>query len=302
MGLNLIVGWLFSGMLVLPILVLAEQITDDAGKGIHLDRPAQRIVSLAPHTTEILFAIGAGEKIVGAVNYSDYPPAAKAIPRVGGYNNIDVERIVSLRPDLVVAWSSGNNPAQVEALERLGIRVFRNEPRRVPDVVATARRLGRLAGTAAQAQRFAQAFEVRYRRLQETYAGRQPVRLFYEIWNQPLLTINGQHLISDVIRLCGAVNVFAELPALVPQVDVEAVLAARPAIIVAGSGMGQDRQAWLDAWRRWPSLPAVARNQLYLIDADLLQRHGPRILDGAEALCAVVDAARQAAGTAPGAR
>ena len=300
MGLNLVVGWLFSGMLVLPILVVAEQMTDDAGKEIHLDRPAQRIVSLAPHATEILFAIGAGEKIVGAVNYSDYPPAAQSIPRVGGYNNIDVERIVALRPDLVVAWSSGNNPAQVEALERLGIRVFRNEPRRVLDVAATARRLGKLVGTAAQAQHFAGVFEARYRRLRETYADRRPVRLFYEIWNQPLLTINGQHLISDVIRLCGAVNVFADLPALVPQVDVEAVLAARPEIIVAGSGMGQDRQAWLDAWRRWPSLPAVVRNQLYLIDADLLQRHGPRILDGAEALCAVVDAARQAADTEPG--
>jgi len=299
---RLLVGWLFLGMLILPIPAVAGHEPDDAGKRIHLGRPVQRIVSLAPHATEILFAIGAGEKIVGAVNYSDYPPAAKAIPRVGGYNNIDVERIVALRPDLVVAWSSGNNPAQVKALERLGLTVFHNEPRRVLDVAATARRLGRLTGTVAQAQRFAQTFEARYRRLQETYAGRRPVRLFYEIWNQPLLTINGQHLISDVIRLCGAVNVFADLPALVPQVNVEAVLAARPAIIVAGSGMSQDRQAWLDAWRRWPSLPAVARNQLYLIDADLLQRHGPRILDGAEALCAVVDEARQAAGAEHGTR
>ena len=298
--------WLAVGFLISAAIPVSAHektcVDDDADKRVCITTSAQRIVSLAPHATEILFAIGAGEKIVGAVNYSDYPPAAKAIQRVGGYNNIDVERIVALRPDLVVAWSSGNNPAQVEALERLGIPVFRNEPRRVLDVAATARRLGRLAGTVAQAQRFARAFEARYRRLQETYAGRRPVRLFYEIWNQPLLTINGQHLISDVIQLCGAVNVFAELPALVPQVDVEAVLAARPEIIVAGSGMGQNRQAWLDAWRRWPSLPAVARNQLYLIDADLLQRHGPRILDGAEALCAVVDAARQVAEVDNGAR
>ncbi|HHJ18699.1 MAG TPA: cobalamin-binding protein, partial [Gammaproteobacteria bacterium] len=156
-------------------------VRDDAYRLSCLVKSTKRIVSLAPHATEVLFAIGAGEKIVGAVNYSDYPPAAKAIPRVGGYNNIDVERIVALRPDLVVAWSSGNNPAQVEALERLGIPVFRNEPRRVLDVAATARRLGRLAGTVAQAQRFARAFEARYRRLQETYAGRRPVRLFYEI-------------------------------------------------------------------------------------------------------------------------
>ena len=270
-------------------------VRDDAGQSVCLEQPARRIVSLAPHATEILFAIGAGKRIVGAVNYSDYPPPARAIPRVGGYNNIDVERILALRPDLVVAWASGNNAAQLETLERLGLVVFRNEPRRIGDIAATARRLGRLTGTEAKAAAFAARFENRYRALRRKYAGRSPVRLFYQIWNQPLLTVNGEHLISDVIRLCGARNVFADLPALVPQVDVEAVLSARPEIIVAGSGMGQDRQAWLEAWRRWPSLPAVARNQLYLIDADLLQRQGPRILDGASRLCTVVEKARQAA-------
>jgi len=268
-------------------------VQDDAAKAVCLPEPARRLVSLAPHATEILFAIGAGKRIVGAVNYSDWPPAARAIPRVGGYNNIDVERILALRPDLVVAWASGNNAAQLDTLERLGLAVFRNEPRRIEDIAATARRLGRLTGTESEAAAFAARFESRYRRLRERYAGRSPVRLFYQIWNRPLLTVNGEHLISDVIRLCGARNVFADLPALVPRVSVEAVLAARPEIIVAGSGMGQDRESWLEAWRRWPSLPAVARDQLYLLDADLLQRHGPRILDGAERLCAVVEKARR---------
>ena len=280
-----------------PAGVMAGQVCvrDDAARAVCLPEPARRLVSLAPHATEILFAIGAGKRIVGAVNYSDWPPAARAIPRVGGYNNIDVERILALRPDLVVAWASGNNAAQLDTLERLGLAVFRNEPRRIGDIASTARRLGRLTGTESEAAAFAARFESRYRRLRAQYADRSPVRLFYQIWNRPLLTVNGEHLISDVIRLCGARNVFADLPALVPQVSVEAVLAARPEIIVAGSGMGQDRQGWLAAWRRWPSLPAVARDQLYLIDADLLQRHGPRILDGAQALCEVVEKARRAA-------
>lgn len=287
---------------LLPLLCMAAApaqercVQDDGGRSVCLDRPARRIVSLAPHATEMLFAVGAGERIVGAVNYSDYPPAARAIPRVGGYNNIDVERILALRPDLVVAWSSGNNAAQIATLERLGLVVFRNEPRHIEDIASTARRLGRLTGTAEQAEAFAERFASRHRRLRETYAGRSPVRLFYEIWNRPLLTVNGAHLISDVIRLCGARNVFADLPALVPQVSVEAVLAARPEIIVVGRGLRQDREAWLAAWRRWPDLPAVRRDQLYLIDADLLQRHGPRILDGAQALCEVVEKARRAAG------
>ncbi len=258
-----------------------------------------RIVSLAPHITEILFAIDAGDRIVGAVNYSDFPRAARAIPRVGGYNNIDVERIVALQPDLVVAWSSGNNPEQIAALERLGIPVFRNEPRRLEDIPATARRLGRLVGVNESAERFAAAFEARLARLRARWSGRLPVKLFYQIWNRPLLTINGRHLISDVIRLCRARNVFADLPALVPKVSVEAVLAAQPEIIVAGGTAAQKREEWLAEWRRWPSLPAVARGQLYLVDADLLQRHGPRILDGAAALCEVVEKARQAQAGAP---
>ncbi|HID50398.1 MAG TPA: cobalamin-binding protein, partial [Chromatiales bacterium] len=166
------------------------------------------------------------------------------------------------------------------------------EPRRLDDIPDAALRLGRLAGTTAAARRFAQAFRERHARLQRQYAGSAPVRLFYEIWPQPLMTINGKHLISDVMRLCGAVNVFADVPALAPTVSVEAVLVAAPQIIVAGSPKGK-APGWLEAWRRWSRLPAVRHDQLYSIDPDLMQRQGPRILDGAERLCVVVDRARR---------
>ncbi|MCG6935011.1 MAG: helical backbone metal receptor, partial [Proteobacteria bacterium] len=194
--------------------------------------------------------------------------------------------------DLVVTWLSGNNAAQLDRLRAMGLVLFASEPRHIADIPDTARRLGQLAGTEAQAGQFVRAFNQRYDRLQQKYAGRRPVRLFYEIWPQPLMTVNGEHLISDVMRLCGAVNIFADIPALVPTVSVEAVLVAAPDIIVAG-GREEERSDWLDAWRRWPQLPAVKNNHLYFINPDYMQRNGPRILDGAEQLCADVEQVRQ---------
>lgn len=265
--------------------------SDDTGGVVELAAPARRIVSLAPHATEILYVAGAGDYLVGAVEYSDYPEAAMRIPRVGSYAGLDLERIVALRPDLVIAWQSGNPPAQVERLRALGLAVYVSEPRHIEDVATNIERLGRLAGTTDAALRAAQAFRQRHDGLRRRYAGRPPVTVFYQIWDQPLMTVNGRQLISDVIRLCGGRNVFADLPILAPTVDVEAVLAADPEAIVA-SGAGAARPEGLDAWRHWPQLRAVQRDNLFVVPPDVLQRHGPRILDGAEHLCAALEAAR----------
>lgn len=292
-GLLITIGWIPAGPARADITV-----PDDTGAQVTLAAPARRIVSLAPHITEILYAIGAGERLVGVDQYSDHPPAARDVARVGGASALDLERILALRPDLVVAWQSGNNAAQLARLQAAGLVVFASEPRRLDDIPATALRLGQLAGTDAAARRFAQVFRQRHARLQRQYAGRESVRMFYEIWPQPLMTINGEHLISDVMRLCGAVNVFADVPALVPTVSVEAVLVAAPQIIVAG-GRKEKASGWLEAWRRWPQLPAVRYEQLYAIDPDLMQRQGPRILDGAAQLCAVVDRARRKSSAGP---
>lgn len=266
-------------------------ITDDQGKSVQLAQPARRIVSLAPHVTELLYAAGAGDKVVGAVQYSDYPEAAKKLPRVGGYTAVDMEKVAALKPDLVIAWKSGNRDAHLDKLKALGIPVFINEPRRIEDVARSLEQLGRLAGTEAAAQAAARNFRQRQAALAERYGARPKVKVFYEIWNKPLMTVNGEHLISDVMRLCGGENVFARLPVLAPTIDTEAVLAAAPEVVLA-SGMGDSRPEWLDDWRQWSRLPAVAKGNLFFIPPEQLQRHTPRILDGAEKLCVQLDEAR----------
>lgn len=264
---------------------------DDTGRELRLAAPAQRIVSLAPHITEVLFAAGAGERVVGAVAYSDYPEAARDIPRVGGYSSIDIEAVTALRPDLVIAWRSGNRGAHLDKLATLGIPVYVSEVRSFDGVARSLEVFGRLAGTETAANQAAEAFRARRDALAQRYSGRAAVRMFYQVWVQPLMTINGEHLISDAIRLCGGINVFDDLPKLAPSISVEAVLAANPEVIVA-SGMNASRPEWLDQWKRWSGLAASANDNLYFIPPELIQRHTPRILDGAEQMCEHLDTAR----------
>lgn len=265
-------------------------VTDDAGNLLRLKQPAQRIVSLAPHVTELLFAAGAGDRVVAAVEYSNFPEAAKALPRIGSHTAFDIERIAALKPDLAIAWGSGNPSGQVAQLKRLGIPLFVSEPKQLEDIPANLRRLGLLSGRSAEDA--ARSFEQRLRALRTGYSGLAPVTVFYEIWNQPLMTVGGAHAISAVIALCGGRNVFAGLAPLAATIDVEAVLRANPDLIVA-SGMDTARPEWLDQWRHWPQLNAVKRDNLFFIPPDLLQRHTPRILDGAESLCAALESARR---------
>lgn len=266
-------------------------VTDDVGNAVVLARPAARIVSLAPHVTELLFAAGAGDKVVAAVEFSNHPEAARQLPRIGSSAAFDLERIAALKPGLAIAWGSGNPPGQLAQLRRLGVPVFVSEPRRLGDIPASLRQIGRLTGQAASAEQAAQDFEQRLTALAAAQAGKRPVTVFYEIWNQPLMTIGGSHLISAVMALCGGRNVFAAMSQPAAAVEREAVLAANPETIVA-SGMDEARPEWLDEWRRWPQLVAVKQGNLFFVPPDLLQRHTPRILDGAEQLCAALDAVR----------
>lgn len=267
------------------------RLSDDAGRSVSLKQPARRIISLTPHMTELLFAAGAGGRVVGTVEYSNYPQEAQRIARIGDSAQLDLERIVALKPDLVVVWQYGNAQRQLDKLLRLGIPVYYNEPRRLPDIARSIEQLGRLAGTEAVALPAARAFVARVAELRRRYAGRAPVTLFYQIWDQPLMTVNGEHLISDVIRLCGGRNVFAGLKPLTPEISTEAVLAADPEAI--GGVTAEAGQAGnLDAWKQWPRLRAVARGNLFVIDSDLISRNTPRILDGAAQLCEHLAAAR----------
>ena len=269
----------------------AIAVRDDTGATVRLARPAQRIVTLAPHLAETVFAAGAGERIVGAVDYSTYPEAAARIPRVGGYSRFDLEAVAALRPDLIVAWESGNAPAHLQKLRRLGIPIYLSQPNRIEDIAREIERIGALAGTRQTADAAASAFRLRLADLRTRHADRPVVRTFYEVWHQPLKTVSGPQIISSVIRLCGGENVFGALTAMAPDVTVEAVLAANPEAIVA-SGMGEARPEWLDDWQARPGLLVAQRRNLFFIPPDLIQRHTPRLLDGAERLCQHLEAAR----------
>lgn len=268
---------------------------DDAGNTVTLAAPAQRVISLAPHTTELIYAAGGGAKLVGAVAYSDYPPQALSVPRVGDNRALDLERIAALKPDLIVVWRHGNAQQQIDRLREMHIPLFFSEPHRLDDVATSLTRLGVLLGTQKAAQDAAQTYRREIAQLRARYAQRAPVSVFYEVWDQPLMTINGEHMISDVIALCGGRNVFAALHPLVPTLSTEAVLATNPdAIVTASQGAtASDRPLpALTRWRAWPQLHAVARGNLFAIDGDLLTRPGPRIAQGATQLCEDLDRAR----------
>ena len=264
---------------------------DDTGREIRLKAPAKRIITLAPHATELLYAAGAGDRLIGTVDYSDFPPAAKKIPRVGSYDRFDLEAISALKPDLIIAWETGNPAAQVEKLKALGLTVYVTQPNRMEDVAGQIEQLGRLAGTEATANAAAAQFRQRLETLRRSNAGKPKIRVFYQIWVTPLMTVGGPQIITSAIQLCGGENVFGNLAQMAPVVSVEGVLAADPEAIVA-TGMGDARPDWLNDWNKWPRMTAVKRGNLFHIHPDLMQRHTPRILEGAEKLCADLDVAR----------
>lgn len=278
-------------VLCAPALAAPVAAEDDTGATISLAAPANRIVSLAPHATELLFAAGAGDHIVGVLAPADWPPEAARLPRVGTAAGLDLERITALKPDLVIVWPY-LAPAQIERLRGIGIPIFVSDPRTPAAIAIELERLGRLAGTEALAKRAATAFRARLAALERRGSAAPKLAVFYQIWHHPIYTVGGSHLISAAIRLCGGKNVFAGLTAPAPVVGLEDVLAARPEAIVAGTdnAIWPD---WLDEWKRWRTLPAVAHNNLFVVDANLLHRAGPRFIAGAEELCAALDRARE---------
>jgi iron complex transport system substrate-binding protein len=285
--------WLLVALACLAAGARAElRVTDDAGTTVTLAAPAQRIVSLGPHLTELVFAAGGGPRLVGVIRYSDFPAAAHALPVVGDAHAIDFERIVQLRPDLVLVWGSGLNERHKARLRSLGLTVYESEIRHVQGIADTLRRLGTLVGNDGTARDSANALERRWQALAERYRGRAPVRVFWQLWHEPLMTINREHLISEAMRACAGVNVFAELPLLTPSVSWEAAVSADPQLI-ATSGRAADAPRDFAPWQRFAGkVDAVRRQRFASIDGDLIGRMGPRFVDGASALCEAIDRAR----------
>jgi len=264
-----------------------------------------RIVTLAPHLAELVHAAGAGDLLVGTVEFSDYPPAVLALPRVGDAFRVDLEALAALRPDLVLYWPSGNARELPGRLAQLGFSTVGLEPEGLDSIAGQILAIGELAGTTATAREAAAAVTGELAGLRAAHAKADPVRVFYQVAARPLLTVNGRHIISDAITSCGGINVFASLPELTPAVSLEAVLAESPGAIVTTwypvPGQAPPRAAALLAdWLRWPSLPAVGAGNLVAINADLLSRPTPRMLEGVAELCAGLERARAGAGSGPG--
>lgn len=277
-----------------PAPAAALAVYDDRGMTLRLAAPATRIISIAPHLTEIAFAAGVGARLIAVSEYSDYPPEALRLPRVGDGARVDIERILTLKPDLVLAWKSGNQGGDIAKLERMGIPVWVSEASRLADIPRLLRDVAILGGEAPQGERVAGDFERALRGLRERHGVRpvkqEPLRVFYEIWHQPLLTINGAHMISDAITLCGGKNVFAEVPVLTPAVSLEAVLAARPHLVLGG-GSANGEAAFLARWERLP-LAALRAIPARYIAPDSIQRQSPRVIAGIRAICAHIEAVR----------
>lgn len=278
---------LWRALLLLFLLTTSARaelrLTDDLGHTLILPAPPQRIVSLAPHITELLFAAGAGPRLVAAVDFSDYPPEAQRLPRLGDATRIDHERLLALQPDLVIAWASGTPARELDTLRRLGVPLYLSEPRRLEAIGAQLRQFGSLAGSAAQAERAAQDYERRLAALRARYAQAPRRTVFYQLALQPLLTINREHIINDVLELCGAANPFADLPVLTPHVAIEAVLAARPEAVVLALYPGEKVADTQQFWRRY-GLSADTR--FIGVPGDYIHRATPRILEGVERICA----------------
>lgn len=289
---------LFKYLAILTCLwsTLAPAITleDDAGNTVVLAQPAQRIVSLAPHVTEVLFSAGAGDRIVGTVSYSDYPDAAKTIPLVGSYNQVNFEQILALRPDIIIAWESGNNSDTLEKLATLNLPVYLSEPKDLQTIGRNIRQFGILAGTETAANAAADAFEQQRQTLQQANAGKPVVTLFYQVWEEPLYTLGGGHFSRDMYELCGGRNIFADLEHPSPVVTLEAIVTRNPQVMLTGNHHGKRKiEEWKAKWARWQSIDAVKNDQLYLVDQDIYTRSSPRAILGAAHLCELLDRARR---------
>jgi len=291
-------AWWFLVLLALtsPTLYSKESATfcvqDDLGKEVCLKQAANRIIALSPGATELLFAAGAGDRVMAVVNYSDYPPAALELPLIGSHTRVDMEALIALNPDLVVTWVTGNPPAQVELLQELGVPTFAIEPRTFEGVSSVIERLSTLAGTEPEGYAEAERFRVGIAALTQQYAGVEPIPVFYQVWEKPLMTVNNEHLIGKVLKLCGGVNVFGDMQRLIPRISAEVVLQADPYAILTGSvdGVSDDQ---LDEWKKYAGLTAVEKNNLFFVPASPISRPTPRLLDAIQTVCGKLANARE---------
>jgi len=253
---------------------------------------APRIISLSPHITELLFAAGAGDRIVGIDDSSDYPAAVAGIARVGEPAALDVEGLLKLKPTLIVLWDSGTPARRKAELESLNLKLYVTDQHHLDDIGATLLEFGRLAGTELVAAAAARRYRSELAQLRAQYAARPRLKVFYQVWDRPLYTLSGGHVVSEVLSLCGGDNVFGDLSTLAPEIDKEAVLSRNAdVILVAAAGAEGARQ--VAEWDRFGDLRAVHNHHVFTVDPSLVGRMAPRILEGVRDVCRLLDAARR---------
>ena len=262
------------------------------GETLSLPTPAERIITLAPNLAELVFAAGAGEQLKAVVEYSNFPAQVKQIPRIGDAFRIDLERIIEREPDLVIAWKSGNPQTALQKLEQLGITVWQIEITRPEEIADAVENISHAAGTQAIGRAVARQLRSKLADLRHQNAGKAPVDYFYQIAPRPLYTINGQHIISRSLEVCGGVNIFAELPTLAPQISRESVILANPQTMIAPETTG-DPPA-LAVWEDWPRLQAVQNQTMLYLPADEISQATPRLLDSIDLACKLLDKVRGA--------
>lgn len=251
---------------------------------IYAQQKAQRIVAMAPHIVETLFDIGAGEQIVAAVEYSDYPKAALDLPRVGGYYGVQIEKILELKPDLIIVWKTGNKAADIAKLEKLGLPIAYSDPKSIEGLADEIRHFGQLTGHKEKAEHLAAGFEKDLLALRAKYQSASGIDVFYQLWSNPMMSVNKNTWIHQLLEVCGANNVFANNATDYPQIGIENVLVAKPEVIIRPQEKSDKPQPKID-WLPWQAIPAVANNQFVEINADLVHRFSRRMLLGVEDMC-----------------
>ncbi len=274
-----------------PLILLIIFFVWGAAVYAETNTPAQRIIALSPSTVEQLYAIGAGDRIVGTVEYADYPEAAKKIPRIGNFAGIQIEQALALKPDLIIAWRGGNKQSDLDKLKTLGVNIHQSQITKISQISAELRRLGELTGLQENAELVIENMQKKYRQITQTYAVKKPVRVFYQLWHKPLRTIGPDSWIESLLKDCNASNLFSEASAPYPQVSFESVLVKNPQVIIIPHHSGNEG-AKTEHWGDWPEIDAVKSQQIYVLNGDLLHRFTPRALDGLDTLCQKIDKAR----------
>lgn len=254
--------------------------------------PKHRIISLAPHITEMVYSAGAGQYLVGVSDYSDYPKHAKKLPSVGNFNAINIEAILTLKPDLIIAWKSSIRPQDIAKLRSLGLNIWLTQVQNLQDIPNLISQIGQQAGTAIFANQQAQKLSSTLNQLKALYSQKQRVTAFYEVWQNPLMTVNGKQFISLAMNVCGAKNTFAELPILAPEINIESVIQHNPKVFLIG-GEKAFQNNWKQQWLKYPFLDAVKNQHIYLLNNDLYQRPTARFIESLPDLCRIIDQARE---------